>query len=147
MMAQLPVAHVARPDRVFEGAQDEFGVAAIGGLPAHDAVGERVADRGQPEHPLAARDAGGVGDPEPVRCGRGEVPVDQVRGRCRAWVLPRRSGPPSLAQVGALQTGVAPEPFDALARDVVTATAQRGVHARSPVGLFRAVVDLADLGE
>ena len=32
--------------------------------------------RGEPEHVFAAGDAGGVGDPEPVRPGRGELPVD-----------------------------------------------------------------------
>jgi hypothetical protein len=89
MVPQLAVTDIAGPHAVFEGAEDEFGVAAIGGLPPDDAVGEHVAYRGEPEHALTAGDAGGVGDPEPVRRRRGEVAFDQVRGRRRARVLPR----------------------------------------------------------
>jgi hypothetical protein len=34
-----------------------------------------------------AGDAGGVGDPEPVRAIRDELPVDEVRRRRVSWVL------------------------------------------------------------
>jgi hypothetical protein len=80
MMPQLAITDPAGPDRVLQRAEHELGVAAIRGLPPDDAVGEHVADRGQPEHAFAAGDAGGVGDPEPVRRLGGEVPFDQVRG-------------------------------------------------------------------
>jgi predicted ThiF/HesA family dinucleotide-utilizing enzyme len=66
MMNELAVADITGPDRVFERAEDQVGVAAVRTPPAHDPVGEHVTDRGQPEHALGAGDARGIGDPEPV---------------------------------------------------------------------------------
>jgi hypothetical protein len=57
-MDQLAVADVAGPDPVLDGAEDEVGVAPVGGLPADDPVGERAADRRQPQHALAGDDSG-----------------------------------------------------------------------------------------
>jgi len=37
--------------RILEDTEDEVGVAAVRAAPADDAVGERIADRAQPEHP------------------------------------------------------------------------------------------------
>ena len=56
----------------------QIGVTPVRGLPAHDPAGEHIPDGSQPEHALTARDAGGVGYPEPVGAGRGEVTVDQI---------------------------------------------------------------------
>ncbi|MEV4139870.1 Dyp-type peroxidase domain-containing protein [Dactylosporangium sp. NPDC049742] len=43
-MNQLAVADVTRPDAVLERGQDQIGVTAVRGLPAHDPPGEHVPD-------------------------------------------------------------------------------------------------------
>src|SRR5262245_7660511 len=101
-MNELTVAYVTGPDALFQGSEDQVGIAAIRAAPAHDAVGERVTHRREPERALTAGDAGRVGHPQPVRCGRGELPVDPVR----RWRGPRvghgRVASPAAAHEGAL---------------------------------------------
>lgn len=62
-------------------------------VPPDDPIGERVTDRGEPEHALATADAGGASDPQPVRRDRGEVPIHQVRRRRRP------AGPDGLSEL------------------------------------------------
>ena len=86
-MDQLPVAHVARPDRVVKRRDHQLGGRSWTAVPADDLVGERIAHAGQPQHPLAGEDPGQVGDPLAVRRDGGEVTAQQVRRRGVARVL------------------------------------------------------------
>lgn len=82
-MDQLPITHIPRPHRILQRPEHQLGIAAVRALPAHDPVGERIPDRGWPEHAFTGRDPGRVGHPQPVRGLRGEVTVDQIRCRRR----------------------------------------------------------------
>jgi hypothetical protein len=84
---------------------------------------------------------GDVGQPQAVRCGDGELPVDQV-------VLGRRAGRAAVvsAPVEALQAGVAHQPADSFVVDRQTETeGEFGVHPRPPVGPAGVLVDGDDL--
>ena len=70
---------VAAPDGHLQGVEDEVGGHGGGHPPAHDQAGEDVDDEGHVGHARPGGDIGEVGDPQLVRTGGGEVPVDQVR--------------------------------------------------------------------
>jgi hypothetical protein len=59
--------------------QDQLGAQMVGHRPAHDPAGERVQDHGQVQPALVGALLGDVGHPQPVRLGRREVALDQVR--------------------------------------------------------------------
>src|SRR5581483_1086733 len=145
MVDQLAVAHVAWPDAVLQRPEDQVGVAAVGGLPPDDPVGEGVAYRGQPQHAVAAGDAGGVGYPQPVGALRREVSVDQVRRRLRFRILLGGRAAPAAAQERALQAMLAHQPLDTLTGDVDAASAQNLVHPRRSVGAAGTFVNIHDL--
>ena len=88
---ELAGLDLAAGQGVLQRGQDQVGVRAGGGLPGHHPAGERVPDRRQPQRPLAGRDHREVGDPQPVRRGRGEVALDQVRGEGGLGVAAREA--------------------------------------------------------
>jgi len=121
---QLSGPHVAGAQRVVErGEHKRRGGARVGG-PADDAVGERVAHAGQPQHPLAGDQPGQVGHPQPVRGLGPEVALDQVRRGGVPRVLPGRAVAPAPPQIRALQALFAHESFHALAPDPHALAAQ-----------------------
>ena len=63
--------------------------------PAHDEPAERVHDHAHARGAGAASDHGQVGDPQPVRRPRGEVPVDEVAGALRRGIAPGGENPPA----------------------------------------------------
>lgn len=89
---------------------------------------------GQPQHTLAGRDPGQIGHPLAVRCGRGEVAVEQIRCCDVPRILPCGPTLPPFAQVGAAQPVLAHDPLDAFAADPHAATAQLEPHPRGSVG-------------
>lgn len=70
----------AGPQGHLQRVQRQRGGHRRGGAPADDATGEHV-DHERGEHgPGPGRDIGEIDNPQPVRCGRGEVPSDMIRG-------------------------------------------------------------------
>jgi hypothetical protein len=116
--------HVAGAQRVVERGENQRGRRARVGGPADDAIGERVTHAGQPQHALTADQAREIGDPEPIRCGGPEVPVDQVRCGGVGRVLPGGAALPASPQVRALQPVGAHDPLDAFASDAHALAAQ-----------------------
>ena len=102
-MDQLAVAHVARPDAVLERAEDQVGVAAVGGLPARRS-GWRTRRGPRPARTRPRRT--GCGWRRRPRAGSApaavKLPVDQVRRRRGLRVLPGGAAAPAAAQERAL---------------------------------------------
>ena len=68
----------AGPDRVLESVEHEVGGHPGGGPPAHDATAEHVEDERDVDHARPRRHVREVGDPQLVRAGSEELPIDQV---------------------------------------------------------------------
>jgi len=68
---------------IADGVDDEFGADVVRDGPADDPPGPDIDDRGAVDLPFAGGVFGDVGAPQPVRAGRGELPVDQVLVRAR----------------------------------------------------------------
>jgi len=106
----------AGPDGVLERVEHEFGGHAGGGAPAHDHPGEHVDDEGDVDRAGPGRDIGEIGDPQLVRRGRGEVPVDQIRRPVIVVVGDRGADLLGPQRAGPALFGV--EPLDRAAGDV-----------------------------
>ena len=140
---------LAGPQPHLEGVEGQVGAQALRQLPADDAAGEHVDDERGVDPAGEGAAVGDVGDPQLVRCRRGEGAVHQVRagvgpgaGDRGAWAL----GPRDPAQ-----TGGAHQPMHGAAGDPVALAVQLGVHladavdavvrprgpARSPASLRR----------
>ena len=70
-------------DRLLERVQDEVGAQRRRDPPADDPPGEDVDDERDVDEATPGGDVGKVGDPELIRPGRGEAPLDQI-GRPRS---------------------------------------------------------------
>lgn len=66
-----------------QGVEAELAVDAFAQRPTYHHTREQVEYGGDVEPALAGPNVGDVGDPDLIRCGRGEVTVEQVRGN---WV-------------------------------------------------------------
>src|SRR5882757_2341908 len=84
--------------------EDQLGADVPGDGPADDTPGVGVHDRCAVQLALRGGVFGDVGQPEPVRCGDGELSVDQVRGGLRVRVADGAATPPPSVQ--ALDTDV-----------------------------------------
>jgi hypothetical protein len=93
---QVAVGHPAA-ERHHQRPDDQVGGLALAHRPAHDAVVVEVDDPGQVELAVPAAELGDVGHPPLVGPLGGEVPLQQIRGRCRVGSAP----PPLLAAVHA----------------------------------------------
>jgi len=82
-----------------ESGEDQLGPQVVGHGPAHDPTAEAIQDDCQVAPPLASRDIGDIGEPEPVGPadpGRREGPVHPVRCRRNVRVGGRRAYPAAL---------------------------------------------------
>src|SRR5690348_16168384 len=87
--------HGGHVDRRF----DQRGLKVIGHRPAYNLLTETIDDRGQINKSLPGGDVRYVADELDPRCGRGEVPLDQV-GDAMAGTDLRRDRPPGLRLAG-----------------------------------------------
>ena len=127
-----------------ECVQDQFGAQVLGHRPAHHPTRERVQDHREVQPALAGALLGDVSNPQPVRPGRHEVALHQVR--CWRGVRVATRGAAAPAAMHALQAVLAHQPGDALAADVdVQAQTQLGVDTRCAIGPTAARVNGADL--
>ena len=108
-------------------------VRVLGHRPAHDPTRERLQDHRKVPPALVGALLGDVSNPQPVRPGRHEVALDQVRRWRGGRVATRGAAAP--AAMHALQAVLAHQPGDALAADVdVQAQPQLGVDTRRAIG-------------
>jgi len=127
-----------------DGVDDQVGLAVAGHRPADDQPAENVCDTGQVEPALDGGHVGDVGDPQLVRAGRGELAVDQVRGRLGLGVLLGDRERP-LAPVTPDDLGFAHQPGDPLLADPDPGVGELGVDARRAVDLAVVIEGIADL--
>ena len=117
--------------------------AHVGGkLPAHDAPAPDVDHEAQEDEALPAAQVGEIRDPELVRPGCLEAPLDEIRQP--AHELGLRCLPALGAALGAADPGLAHEPGDAVTPDLVPGAAQREPGLARPVGLVVGQVQLTD---
>jgi len=133
-------AGLRRSQGHLESVDDEVGAQVVSDGPAHDPAGVDVEDHGAVDPALAGAVLGDVGDPEPVRCIRGELTPDVVG--------PGRLGAVVMAPHAAMHPGpavAAHQPGD-LAPPHLMAAAERqlGMDSADTVGLPRRGVDLDD---
>ena len=91
------------PHGLLERVQDQRGPHRPGGAPAQDPPGVGVDDERDVDHARPGRDVGEVGDPEPVRGGRAELPPHQVSGPGRGRGGHRGADPLPAARPGQAQ--------------------------------------------
>src|SRR5229473_8192668 len=100
--------------------------------PADDLAAVEVHDRGQIEPALISLDVGDVGEPDPVRRGGGEVPLEQIRGDREVVTAvggahppwPRHDGPDAVT---------AHQSFDTTAAHPTALGPQLGMDARTAI--------------
>ena len=88
-----------------------------GDPPAHDRPGVGVGDEADVGHPGPGRHVGQIGDPQLVRAGGGEVPVDQVRVPCGQRI--RVGGPDLPGTPHPFDPGCPHQPGDLVTADVI----------------------------
>lgn len=87
---------------------------------------------------------GNIGDPQLVRAGGRELPLDEIRCRPRRLIAHGRAE--RVATAHALQAGAPHEPGDPLAPDMKPAVRELGVDAWHAVGAARLTMNRLDLG-
>src|SRR6202790_1657966 len=112
--------------------------------PADDLAAVQIHDGGQIEPALIGLDVGDVGEPDPVRCGGGEVPLEQVR--CNREVVAAVGGPhPSWPRHDGPDTVTAHQSLDATAARPAALRPQFGMEARTAVASTGVAVDPLDV--
>jgi hypothetical protein len=106
---------------LLERVGGEVGAQRGGAPPADDASGVDVHDERDVDPARPGRDVGQVGDPQPVRRRRPELPLHEVLRAAAGW---RDGGALDLAADRAEQAELAHQPFDLAARHQVALTAQ-----------------------
>src|SRR5581483_6788217 len=135
---------LALPEGHLQGVEGEVGAEVVGDLPAHDPPGEGVDDVGHEDEPGPGPHVGQVGDPQPVRRRRVEVPLDQV-GRPVAGVVAGR-GALGLPAGHPTEAELAHQAGHLVPAHRLPPTAQLLVHLAHAVGLEVVVVELGDRG-
>ncbi len=126
-----------------QGVGDEFGAHMVRDRPAHQPLGAQVQHRCKiKELSVADGQVGDVADVLLVRCGGGEVPLEQVRHRCRVGCGDR--GADLLAQVHPHDAGPTHQPLDAFVVDRWALVLQLGGDPGAAVGAVGLPVDLGD---
>ena len=97
---RLASGWASAPDGHLEGIDHELGSHVIGDRPAHDATAEGVEDHGQVRLAVLGRVLGDVHDPQAVRLGGIEGPLNQVVGRLGIEVTPRAATPAAPVDAG-----------------------------------------------
>ena len=105
------VGRASQRDGVGQGVNGQLGGHGFGHGVADDPVGAGVLDRAQLQLAVHGRMLGDVGQPQPVRCGCGERPLDQIVVDRR----PRGSAAAALAGVVAEDPLLRAQPVDAVA--------------------------------
>lgn len=104
--------------------EDQLGAQVIGHRPPDDSAGVSIDYDREVEEPFPGAQVGDVRDPQPVRCGGGELPPHQVRcGRGRCGLTAGLTAP---APVGALDLSQPHQPGNRLAVPAVAAFVQLG---------------------
>lgn len=123
-MDELVAGGSAMLDGHADGVEDQLGAQVVGHSPADDAAGVGVDHDGEVEESFPGAQVGDIGDPQPVRCGGGELPLDQVRrGRGSCGLAARLAASPA---VGALNAGQAHQSRHRLAVPPVTTVVEFG---------------------
>jgi hypothetical protein len=134
----------AGPDAHLQGVEGPIGAQAARQLPADDAAGVDVDDEGGVDPAGEGAAVGDVGNPQLVRRGSGELPIDQVRAGVRSGAGHR--GPRTLAAVNAAQPGGAHQAGDGAAGHRMALPVALGVDLVHPVDTEVLLVRLLDQG-
>ena len=103
--------------------------------PAYDPTAEGIHDDGEEDKAGPRRNVGDIGNPETVKLGDIELPLDEVRSGARVGIAGGRSGAP--APVDALEGGLAHQSSDTLATHSDALLGELEVDARRTVGASR----------
>jgi hypothetical protein len=129
-----PGVGAAAADGHLERVDDELGPEVVGERPADDPAAVEVDHRRQVQPALPRPDVGDIRRPQPVRLGRVEVALHEIRRGADTRHADRRA--PAAAFDLSGQAGAAHQPLDALAAHTdAVIQAQLRVHARRPIGL------------
>jgi hypothetical protein len=141
--ADLVTVPRALPQPLLQGVGGQIGAQGGRAAPADDATGVDVHDERDVDPARPGRHVRQVGDPQPVRCRRSELPLHEVVG---AGVdLPSGDrGPLDLAAHGSEQTELAHQPLDLAARDDVAFALQLPPDLADAVDTEVVLEDLAD---
>lgn len=93
MAAQIIVMSSATPPCHLDRVEDHLGAHVRCAPPADDHWREHIDDEADIGHACPCRHERQVHDQEPVRSGRGELPIDQVRVPRGCWIGPGRLDP------------------------------------------------------
>ncbi len=130
------------PQRHVERVQHELRAQVVRHRPADDSSTPRIDHDRQVQESGPRRHVRDVRHPELVGTRCSEVALDEVRGRTRVAIPPRRPRSPSTRDP--LDPGPAHEPRDPLATDRYAIGGELGMDPRNPVGPSRALMDLHD---
>jgi hypothetical protein len=129
---RLAGRRTAAPDGHLEGVDHELRTHVIGDRPTDDGAAEGVEDHGQIRLAVLGRVLGDVHDPEAVRLGGVEGPLDQIVGRFGAIALGAAS---AAASVDAGDARLAHQALDPFARAAhVLAELELGVDPWRAIG-------------
>jgi hypothetical protein len=116
-------AGVADRERHPQRVQHEVGAHVAGELPAHDLAAVSVDHEAEEHDALMAAQVREVRQPQPIRAGRREITVHQIRVALGSRV--RRRGPPRLAApLGALDGVSTHQPLNPAATGLLAVAAQ-----------------------
>jgi len=104
-----------------------------------DLVASRIQHAGEVQEARRRRHVGDVRHPDPVRAGRLEAPVYQVRGG-PGIVVTSGGGGAAIPVAGTYEASTAHQPRDPLATVSLAILLQIGMHAGRAIGLARAGV-------
>ncbi len=138
------IGRAAAPDRHLERVEREFGAERGRHPPADDRPAEGVDDEGRVDEARPGGHVGDVGDPEAVRGGGAEHPLDEggrPRGE-RRW----DGRPLGLATHGADEAETAHQPADLVAADVDALAAEGVPQLARAIDSVVGAVDPADVG-
>jgi hypothetical protein len=127
---------------LLERVDDELGAEVVLERPADDAAAVAVDDHAEVEPALPRAQVGDVRDPEPVRCRRLEVALDEIIRDTHSRDTNRR--PAAAPFDRAADARLSHQPLDALTTDGEAVGAQVPVDARRAVGATAESVQLTD---
>jgi hypothetical protein len=133
----------ASPPGHLERVNDDLRGDPVGDRPTDDAATERVDNRGAVDPSISRAMLGDVAEPQPVRLGRAELALHEIRVRRRVG-LPAS---PFALMRHPCEAVEAHESGDALLADVnAEPEPQFGEHPRGAIGATRVEVNLPDRG-
>jgi hypothetical protein len=127
----------SRRQRHVQGIEHQLFGQCRGHRPADNATAEGVEHDGEIDKACPGRNVGDVGDPQPIRRFRREVPLNQV-GRLAATLLDRGGDEPAPTHSG--KTGLRHQSRNTLAANANALGGELGMHPRRAVGAARSCV-------